>query len=47
LAINPKEISNRRISLSVGQSQLLFWLPVVIFPATSLMVAGVLWWRRR
>jgi ABC-type uncharacterized transport system involved in gliding motility auxiliary subunit len=47
LATNPKEISNRRINLSSGQAQLLFWLPIVVFPGASLIYAGWLWWQRR
>jgi ABC-type uncharacterized transport system involved in gliding motility auxiliary subunit len=47
LATNPKEITNRRINLSFWQSQLLFWLPIVVFPGASLAVAGLLWWKRR
>jgi ABC-type uncharacterized transport system involved in gliding motility auxiliary subunit len=47
LAINPKEITNRRINLSFWQSQLLFWLPIVVLPGASLAVAGWLWWKRR
>jgi ABC-type uncharacterized transport system involved in gliding motility auxiliary subunit len=47
LATNPKEITNRRINLSFWQSQLLFWLPIVVLPGASLTVAGLLWWKRR
>ncbi len=47
LATSPKEITNRRINLSFWQSQLLFWLPIVVLPGASLTVAGLLWWKRR
>jgi ABC-type uncharacterized transport system involved in gliding motility auxiliary subunit len=47
LATNPREVSNRRINLSFWQAQLLFWLPIVVFPGASLTVAGLLWWKRR
>jgi ABC-type uncharacterized transport system involved in gliding motility auxiliary subunit len=47
LAIRPKEITNRRIDLSGFQSQLLFWLPVVILPGASWSLAGWRWWQQR
>jgi ABC-type uncharacterized transport system involved in gliding motility auxiliary subunit len=47
LAVRPKEITNRRITLPVWQVQTLFWLPVVIFPGASFSLAGWRWWQQR
>jgi ABC-type uncharacterized transport system involved in gliding motility auxiliary subunit len=47
LATNPKEVTNRRISLSFWQAQLLFWLPIIVLPGASFIVASLLWWKRR
>jgi ABC-type uncharacterized transport system involved in gliding motility auxiliary subunit len=47
LNMRPKEITNRRIDLSAGQTQFLFWLPVVLLPCASWSLAGWRWWQQR
>jgi ABC-type uncharacterized transport system involved in gliding motility auxiliary subunit len=47
LAVRPKEITNRRIELPFWQTQILFWLPVIVLPAASFSLAGWQWWQQR
>jgi ABC-type uncharacterized transport system involved in gliding motility auxiliary subunit len=47
LSIRPKEPKNRRINLSPLQSGILGWMSSVVLPLFGLIVAGIIWWRRR
>jgi ABC-type uncharacterized transport system involved in gliding motility auxiliary subunit len=46
IAIRPKEMSDRRVTLTAGQQSAVFWLSLLIIPAASLG-AGVYTWSRR
>ena len=47
LAVQPKEITNRRFEMTVQQQIFLTLLALVVFPLAGLVGAGVLWARRR
>ncbi|HEY9832633.1 MAG TPA: Gldg family protein [Stenomitos sp.] len=47
LSIRPKEQKNRRINLTPMQAGVLGWTGLLIMPLLGLMIAGVMWWRRR
>jgi ABC-type uncharacterized transport system involved in gliding motility auxiliary subunit len=47
LSISPKEIKNRRITLTNEQATLLAVLAIVVFPVLGFTTAGIVWWRRR
>ncbi len=47
LSIRPKEITNRRIVMTVSQQIVVILLALVVFPLLGLIGAGVTWFRRR
>lgn len=47
LSIRPKEIRNRRITLTNEQATVLGLLAIAIVPLLGFTTAGVVWWRRR
>lgn len=47
LSIRPKEITNRRITMTVSRQVLVIVLALLIFPLVGLVGAGVTWFRRR
>jgi len=47
LSIRPKEVTNRRFEMTVGQQIFLTLLALVIFPLGGLIGAGTLWLVRR
>ena len=47
LSIRPKEPRNRRINLSPLQAGILSWTALGIVPAMGLIIASMVWWRRR
>jgi ABC-type uncharacterized transport system involved in gliding motility auxiliary subunit len=47
LSIRPKEIKNRRITLSNEQATILGVLAIALVPLFGFIAAGVVWWRRR
>lgn len=47
IAIRPKEITSTPLILTASQGKLVFWLPVVILPASLLAVGAVVLIRRR
>lgn len=47
LSIRPKEPQNRRINLSPLQAGILSWTALGIMPLLSLILASMVWWRRR
>jgi len=47
IAIRPKEITSTPLILTASQGKLIFWLPVVVFPASILTVGAVVLIRRR
>lgn len=47
LSIRPKEITNRRITMTVSRQIMVIVLALVIFPLVGLLGAGITWFRRR
>ena len=47
LSIRPKEPKNRRINLSNFQASMISWTAIGIMPSLGLVIAGIVWWRRR
>jgi ABC-type uncharacterized transport system involved in gliding motility auxiliary subunit len=47
IAIRPRDPEDRRVTLTAGQENLVFWLTVVIIPAAILFTGVQAWWRRR
>ena len=47
IAIRPKEASDRRLTVTATQMQLLGWLSILIVPAAVLATGVFTWWRRR
>ncbi len=47
LAIRPKEATNRRLNITPVQAALIVWLASIVVPLLALIVAGILWWKRR
>lgn len=47
LSIRPKEITNRRITMTVSRQIMIIVLALLVFPLIGLVGAGVTWFRRR
>ena len=47
LAIRPMAPENRRINVTLGQSRMIFWASVVLFPLLTLVLGTAIWLRRR
>ena len=47
LGIRPKDPENRRINVSLGQSRMIFWASVVLFPLVTLVLGTAIWIRRK
>lgn len=47
IAIRPKEASDRRLTMTAGQQDLVWWLSVIILPAAVFGTGIYSWWRRR
>ncbi|MBI3988567.1 MAG: GldG family protein [candidate division NC10 bacterium] len=47
IAIRPKELTSTPLILTASQGKLVFWLPVVILPASILMIGAVVLIRRK
>ena len=47
LSIRPKDLKNRRITLTNEQASVLGFIALVAVPLLGLTSAGVVWWRRR
>ncbi len=47
LSIRPKEITNRRITMTVSRQIMVIVLALVVFPLVGLVGAGITWFRRR
>src|SRR3954463_2581455 len=47
IAIRPRDPEDRRITLTVNQQRLIFYLTVVIVPGLILLAGVQTWWRRR
>ena len=46
-SIRPKEPKNRRINLSHFQASIISWTALGIMPLSGLVIASMVWWRRR
>ncbi len=46
ISIRPKDVSDRRVTLTAGQQSAVFWLSLLLIPALALG-AGVMTWSRR
>ena len=47
LSIRPKEITNRRITMTISRQVLVIVLALLVFPIMGLVGAGITWFRRR
>ena len=47
LSIRPKEITNRRITMTVSRQIMVIVIALVVFPLVGLVGAGITWFRRR
>lgn len=47
LSIRPKEITNRRITMTVSRQIMIIVLALLVFPLVGLIGAGITWFRRR
>ena len=47
LSIRPKEPKNRRLNLSHFQAGIISWTALGIMPLSGLVLASMIWWRRR
>ncbi|MEE8348621.1 MAG: Gldg family protein [Acidobacteriota bacterium] len=47
LAIRPKDPENRRINVTLGQSRMIFWASVILFPLATLILGTAIWLRRK
>jgi ABC-type uncharacterized transport system involved in gliding motility auxiliary subunit len=47
IAIRPKEAADRRLTMTAGQQDLVFWLSVVVIPMAVFATGIYGWWRRR
>jgi ABC-type uncharacterized transport system involved in gliding motility auxiliary subunit len=47
LSIRPKQQKNRRINLTPIQAGILTWTALLVMPLLGLVIAAIVWWRRR
>jgi ABC-type uncharacterized transport system involved in gliding motility auxiliary subunit len=47
LSIRPKDQTNRRLNLTPLQAGIISWMALRIMPLFGLVMAGIIWWRRR
>jgi ABC-type uncharacterized transport system involved in gliding motility auxiliary subunit len=47
ISIRPKEASDRRITMTASQSNLVAWMSIVVIPAAVFLTGAYTWWRRR
>ena len=47
LSIRPKEQTNRRLNITPFQAAALVWLALIIVPLLGLILAGILWWKKK
>lgn len=47
ISIHPKEDETRYLSLTLVSVNIMFYLTVIIIPLSTLLVGGILWYRRR
>ena len=47
LSIRPKEVTNRRITMTISRQVLVIVLALLVFPLVGLVGAGITWFRRR
>lgn len=47
IAIRPRDPEDRRVTLTAGTENVIFWLSVLIIPGVILLAGVQTWWRRR
>ena len=47
IAIRPKEASDRRITMTAVQSNVVAWTSIIVIPALVFLTGAYTWWRRR
>jgi len=47
ISIRPKSQTNRRVTLTQGQSSALTWLDLIILPGIVIFSGVYIWWKRR
>jgi ABC-type uncharacterized transport system involved in gliding motility auxiliary subunit len=47
IAIRAKEPSDRRLTMTAGQQQIVYWLSLFIIPGLIILAGVQAWWRRR
>ncbi len=47
IAIRPKKQTDRRVSMTESQQNLLFWLTIFLMPAAVIGSGAYIWWKRR
>jgi len=47
IAIRAKEPSDRRLTMTAGQQQLVYWLSLFVIPGLIILAGVQTWWRRR
>ncbi len=47
ISIRPKSQTNRRVTLTQGQSSALTWLDLVLLPGIVILSGVYIWWKRR
>ncbi|MBX3279508.1 MAG: GldG family protein [Acidobacteria bacterium] len=47
ISIRPKSQANRRVDLTEGQRNMLFWLFVLVMPVAVIGAGAYVWWKRR
>lgn len=47
IAVRPRDPDDRRVTVTAGQDQMIFWFAVFIMPGLILLAGVQAWWRRR
>jgi ABC-type uncharacterized transport system involved in gliding motility auxiliary subunit len=47
IAIRPKDVEDRRVTLTSRQSRMIFYVSVFLMPLAALVIGGLVWFRRR
>jgi ABC-type uncharacterized transport system involved in gliding motility auxiliary subunit len=47
ISIRPKSLTNRRVTLTQGQSSALTWLDLILLPGLVILSGVYIWWKRR
>jgi len=47
ISIRPKSVTDRRVTLTEGQSRALWWLDLIFLPGFVIVAGVYIWWKRR